>query len=617
MSAIGGLVRAPRRLLRGVVKFVRFMAAALRLFDGAIPRFRTKTALVIAMEFVAALAAGLSWTVLVPFLQHLTGGSTAGLPDDAFGRLYRFFGERLSLVSVSAIVFAAVLAKNVLSVTATTVQLRMSADLAHRLRTKIFTAYIESDLKFFEQAQDGRFLNVFNQEMQRTEKILRIWRRAVSSTLTALVYLVLLFMISTTVTALLLLGGVVLLLGLMRFYYRLRENGYQVTRMMERLNNRIAEMIRCFVLIKSVGSEAHERQEFERASRRYAEAESSQNFLSLFPGALIEVAAYALLLFVVSYVHLVYVAAGQLNPFVIVSYLIFASKFVDATTVVSGTVSQLLQDASGFESTHRALAVRPVQEIRFGTRTIGRGPQPILVEDVSFAHAGQVVLDRCRFSVGAGEFVAVVGTSGAGKSTLALLLAGLYRPQSGTVWIGEAPLEHYSRDALVDLIGYQAQDPRLVEGSIADNLVYGLRTPATPDTLEAVLRRAHLHDLLDKKEERLQSGVGERGGAVSGGERQRVALGRILLRDPGILILDEITSALDVATERVVLDALAAVKGSKTIVLITHRLRSATIADRILVLDGGRIVEEGSFDDLHERNGVFAQLSHSQAGMRA
>jgi ATP-binding cassette, subfamily B, bacterial HlyB/CyaB len=291
------------------------------------------------------------------------------------------------------------------------------------------------------------------------------------------------------------------------------------------------------------------------------------------------------------------------------AWFVFANKLVDAATVVSGTVSQLLQDASGFESTSRALAVRPVKEIHYGERDVDVVPPTLEIDAVSFAHAGQVVLDECSFKVGGGELVAIVGASGTGKSTLALILSGLYHPDRGVVRIAGVPLTEHRREHLVRAIGFQPQEARLVEGTVRDNLLYGLAGAPGDVAIETVLRGAHLEDLLERKDLELDAGVGERGASLSGGERQRVAFARILLRDPAILVLDEITSALDPSTEDVLLDTLVGLRGRKTVVFITHRLRSAAIADRILVLEAGRIVEEGTFEALRARHGAFARLA--------
>ena len=261
-------VRAARRLARGATIFTRFVIRAVSLFDATIPHFRSKTTLVVVAEFVAALAGGVSWTVLVPFLQQLTGGRTDALPEGLLGDVYRFVGERFTLITVALVVFAAVTLKNALTFLSVAAHTRMAADLSHALRSRVFAAYVASDLRYFEQAQDGRFINVFNQEIPRTEKILKVWRRAISGALNALVYLVLLCLISPLATGLFLAGAGVLQLTLMRFYYRLRENGYALTRLMEGVNARVSEAIRCFVLVKSVGTEAREQTHFERASRR-------------------------------------------------------------------------------------------------------------------------------------------------------------------------------------------------------------------------------------------------------------------------------------------------------------------------------------------------------------
>jgi len=231
---------------------------------------------------------------------------------------------------------------------------------------------------------------------------------------------------------------------------------------------------------------------------------------------------------------------------------------------------------------------------------------------VSFFHDGNAVLDDVSLRVPAGQIVAVVGPSGAGKSTLAYLLAGLYRPDKGEIRIAGMPLSEFTRESLVRAIAFQPQEARLFSGSIVDNVTFGLRQPAEPGRLRAVLAQARLDELTSRREAREDGSIGEKGASLSGGERQRILFGRALLRDAPVLVLDEPTSALDLATEAHILRVIADLRGQRTVFFITHRLASARVADRVIVLADGRVAEDGPYEDLLRHDGALAELSRRE-----
>ncbi|MBI2016538.1 MAG: ATP-binding cassette domain-containing protein [Candidatus Rokubacteria bacterium] len=170
-------------------------------------------------------------------------------------------------------------------------------------------------------------------------------------------------------------------------------------------------------------------------------------------------------------------------------------------------------------------------------------------------------------------------------------------------------MSEFTRRSLIEAIAFQPQEARLVSGSILDNLTFGLGRAPAGAALRRTLEDAQLVALVARRDAGAEEGsIGEKGAALSGGERQRILLGRALLREPGVLVLDEVTSALDLATEARVLEAIARLRGRRTVVFVTHRLDAARIADRVVVLEKGRVVEEGAFDALLEMNGRFAEL---------
>ncbi len=245
----------------------------------------------------------------------------------------------------------------------------------------------------------------------------------------------------------------------------------------------------------------------------------------------------------------------------------------------------------------------------------GAGRQPsITFEQVRFAYPGGrgSALNDLGFSVAPGERVGIVGPSGAGKSSIVRLLLRAYDPQSGTVRIGTQDLRALDPEAVRGQIAVVAQDTYLFYGTIDDNLRLG-RPDATPQQVEAAARAANAHDFIAALPDGYHTLIGERGTRLSGGQRQRLAIARALLRDAPILILDEALSSVDAENEAVIQEALDRLMRGRTTLILAHRLSSVIDADRILVLENGRVVQSGRHAELIHRDGPYRRLMGSQA----
>jgi len=220
-------------------------------------------------------------------------------------------------------------------------------------------------------------------------------------------------------------------------------------------------------------------------------------------------------------------------------------------------------------------------------------------------------LQGVSFEIEPGRMVALVGPSGAGKTTITYLLPRLYDPAKGAIFLDGHDLRDLALDSLAQHVGMVTQETYLFHATLRENLLYA-RPEATQAEMEAACRTANIHEFIQSLAEGYDTLVGERGYRLSGGEKQRVAIARVLLKDPRVIILDEATSHLDSQSEAAIQEAMEAVLKGRTALVIAHRLSTVMNADRILVLDDGRIVEQGRHEELLRRGGLYASLYETQ-----
>ena len=232
--------------------------------------------------------------------------------------------------------------------------------------------------------------------------------------------------------------------------------------------------------------------------------------------------------------------------------------------------------------------------------------------DVQFAYGDEAVLSGVSFTAEGGQTTALVGPSGAGKSTVINLIPRFYDPKAGSIFIDGQDIAHITKQSLREQIAYVSQQPYLFEGTIRDNIRYG-RPEATDAEIEEAARHAYAHDFILAQPQGYDTPVGENGVTLSGGQRQRLSIARALVRNAPILLLDEATSALDTESEAAVQKALDEAMSGRTVVVIAHRLSTVVRAEKIIVMQNGRIVEEGNHETLAEAdNGLYARLNNLQ-----
>ncbi len=307
------------------------------------------------------------------------------------------------------------------------------------------------------------------------------------------------------------------------------------------------------------------------------------------------------------------VLAGRLTPGSLVAFIVYALNIARTVGGAGRLYTSFNAAAGASERLFDLLDTEPDVADAPHARPL---PSPIrgavAFEAVAFGYdADDPILEDVTLEAAPGETVALVGPSGAGKTTLLNLIPRFYDVDAGAVRIDGVDVRDLTVRSVREAVSVVAQDVQLFGASVFDNIRYG-RLDATPEAVEAAARAAHAHEFILSLPDGYETQVGERGVKLSGGQRQRVAIARALLKDPPILLLDEATSALDSESEAAVQDALAVLMRGRTTFVIAHRLSTVRDADRILVLDRGRIVERGTHDELVSEGGLYARLAERQ-----
>lgn len=562
----------------------------------------------VLLGILSSLAEGLGIGLFIPFLQSLDGDRFAVSSENwlvnALVGLFQSVPPERRLFVIGSWIIAIVFVKVVLTYGHHAYSKWVDAQVGHRLRSDVFAQLLGVGYGYIDTHDQGDLLNTLSTETWRVTGALSTLLWALVLTFTALVYVTLLVLISWPLTLFVATALWAISAGVRMLKGRITALGREVTRVNAALATRMLEGMEGMKVIRTFGREEYEHGRFDEASKRVSSVLFRLGLVSGSVGPLYELLTATLLVFTLFIGLRDSANLPALLVFIFVLYRLQPRvRSLDETRLGLAALTPALDDVEALlrrdDKPFTSSGHVPFAGMRSGIRFGG----------VGFHYEGvrDPVLEGVSTYIPAGKTTALVGPSGAGKSTLIKLLLRFYEPTEGEILVDGTRLEEFDLASWRAGIGLVSQDVYVFNASIRDNIAYG-KPGATEAEVEGAARQADAHRFISEMSEGYETRIGDRGVRLSGGQRQRLALARAIVRDPDILVLDEATNSLDALSEHFIQEALEALRRDRTVIVIAHRLATVEQADHIIVLDEGRIREEGTRDELLANPDLFAQL---------
>jgi len=509
--------------------------------------------------------------------------------------------QDLPLIALVTIIVFCILMKGLASLASIAITLWTAGQTSHDLRILCFDRIIRATDSFQSSRETGDFLNLLGNETWRAGEGMQALAALVTHSCALVIFVALMLLLSPALTVAVIFGFAVIL-GIVRFSAAIaRREGAMAVAANRKLAGRIAQGLDGLSTIRMFGRERDEIGRFTAVSERARRVFLRVDMMNALPGPAFDV-LFALLLGVL----IIAMEGGRVS--ILIAFLALLQRMQPHAVAVTQSRLKLSTLRAANDSIFALIGAAESLPMTSGSVLLPRPNQMIELHGVTLNYRGTTrsALDEASLQIPAGRTTALVGRSGAGKSTVIRLVCRMADPDSGRVTIDGTDLREIDLSAWRSQCAVVPQDVFLFDSSIGENIAYG-RPDATPAEIEAASRAAQAHDFITALPNGYDERVGERGTRLSGGQRQRIALARALLRNAGVLVLDEATNALDYLSQRLVQDALEA-SADRTVLLVAHQLSSVEKADHIIVLEEGRVVEQGSPEELRALRGSFVRL---------
>jgi len=535
-------------------------------------------------------------------------GATQYLMDDVIAK-----GDVEMLKLVLLAVAGSILVQSVTSYALTQILSVEAQRLISVLRSKVQRQVLRLPIRFFDNNKSGALVSRIMNDVEGVRNLVGTGLvQLVGGVLTSVICLVLLIKISPLMTLCVLVPVIIFGLISLKAFSKIRPIFRERGKITADVTGRLTETLSGVRVIKGFNAEKQEIKTFEAGVEKlFLNIKASLTSTSLITSS----ATFLLGLASTGIMGIggYFIINQQMTFGEFLSFTLYLGFMIAPIVQMSNIGSQLTEAFAGLDRTEELMNMSPEDDGSVRTVKIDTIRGDVAFEDVSFGYEeGKDVVRNISFLAPSGSVTALVGTSGSGKTTIAGLAASFLNPQAGKVTVDGTDLATISLDSYRSQLGVVLQDDFLFEGTIRENILFP-RPDSTESQLQAAVKAAHVDEFTGRFEEGLDTVIGERGVKLSGGQRQRIAIARAILANPRILVLDEATSNLDTESESYIQESLRGLMQGRTTFVIAHRLSTIRQANQILVVEGGRIVERGTHDELISAKGRYFELYTYQA----
>ncbi len=573
----------------------------------------------------------LSLTLLIPFLEILFSENPVPKPYTPF-HWYNFaqlkdwgfywlsqnmiyYGKMTVLTYFCVFLWISIILKNTFRYFSSWNIALLEESILKALRISLFQHLTRLPLNFYAKKKKGEIIAVVINDVQIVqESIIGTLQTVCSDPLTMLFFLLTMLFISWKLTLFTFLILPITGFAIHKIAKSLKKRANKAQLIFDKILTTLEEFLTGIRIVKAFHAEPYENQKYEKYNQEYCNNMVSYRRRSDLASPLTEVLSILVVIFMILFgANMILSGNKELKASEFIGFIALFSQFIAPIKTFSSALSRIQK---GIVSYHRIKNLlneeKPVSESEEGIK-IQNFEHELKVEKLYFQYENKnkYALEDISFTLKKGETLALVGPSGGGKSTLVDLICRFYEPKSGHIWIDGISLPQIHAGSLRKLMGIVTQEGILFHDTVANNIAYA--SPETPR--EAIIQAAQIanaHDFIMQLPQGYDTVIGERGTMLSGGQRQRIAIARAILKNPQLLILDEATSALDNESEKLVQEALNRLMKNRTSIVIAHRLSTILHANKILVIEEGKIVEQGNHQELLQKNGLYTKLYQLQ-----
>ncbi|MFM2311627.1 MAG: hypothetical protein RLZZ04_903 [Cyanobacteriota bacterium] len=578
--------------------------------------FRAIAIIALTCTLLAALFEGVAVGLIASFLQVLTTPekppvvtgiewldlsllATQASPTD---RLYR----------LSALILVAIWVRAAFTYFGQYYSLLAQSNLCDRLRKSLFEQFQSLSLSYYSTSNSGELINSLTTEINQIKQAFQVFSGFITRGSTLLAYVISMFWLSWQLSFAAITLYTLLSVGLSVLIRRVREASFDLPKANGKLSSVTIQFINGIRTIKGSATEGFERRRFSQASDNVIKTEDRVASISALVYPLADAIASTILIFMVVIAFNLFISQGNLQTSSLLTFMFVLFRMMPLVSQVNSMRENFSRFQGSIDNIKQLLGSVDKPYLKNGIQKFKGLKQDISFISVDFSYeTNSLVLQDMNLSIEKGKVTAFVGSSGAGKSTLVDLIPRFYDPTAGLILLDGQDLKHFDIDSVRRKMAIVSQDTFIFNTSVRDNIAYGVEKINEEEIWQAA-QLAHAVEFIQELPDGLDTILGDRGVRLSGGQRQRIAIARALLRNPDILILDEATSALDSVTEQLIQESLEKLSRGRTVIAIAHRLSTIAKADKIVVLEQGRIVEQGGYQDLLLKKGELWKYHRTQ-----